>query len=97
MSKGATEMKIPVHLYSNLQRYTGNQAVVETHGSTVGECLDNLVEKYPALRPLIFNENGQVLSGVYISINLESPKSETKDQPLRSGDRLYIILIVAGG
>jgi sulfur-carrier protein len=90
-------VKIPVHLYSNLQRYTNDQSVVETEGSTVGQCLIHLIHNYPDISPIIFEKSGKLSSYVYISINLESARSETLERTLSEGDRIYIILIVAGG
>jgi molybdopterin converting factor small subunit len=90
-------MKIPVHLYSNLQRHTDNQSVVETEGTNVRECLIQLIQKYPEMGPIIMDKAGKSYSHVYLSVNLESAQSETLERPLSKGDRLYIILIVAGG
>ena len=90
-------MKIPIYLYSNLQRYTDGQIVVESEGSTVGQCLEHLTHKYPEIAPTIFDKSGIISSLVYISVNLESPSSEVLERSLSEGDRIYIILIVAGG
>jgi molybdopterin converting factor small subunit len=90
-------MKIPVHLYSNLQRYTADNNLVETEGQTVGECLTQLIQKCPEIRPVILDQWGKIPPHVYVSINLESAKSETIERQLAEGDQIYIILIVAGG
>jgi molybdopterin converting factor small subunit len=90
-------MKIPVHLYSNLQRYTADNNLVETEGQTVGECLIHLIQKYPEIKPAILDESGKIPPHVYVSVNLESVRSETIEKRLSAGDQLYIILIVAGG
>ncbi len=90
-------MKIPVHLYSNLQRYSGNRNVVDTEGSSVGDCLAHLIQKYPEIGPVILDQSGKIFPQVYVSINLESAKSEKMERLLNDGDRIYIILIVAGG
>ena len=90
-------MKVPVHLYSNLQRYTADNNLVETEGQTVGECLIQLIQKYPELRPVILDASGKIPSHVYVSVNLESARSETIERKLSAGDQIYIILVVAGG
>jgi molybdopterin converting factor small subunit len=90
-------MKVPVHLYSNLQRYTADSSLVETEGHTVGECLTHLIQKYPDIGPVILDKSGRIPPHVYISINLESANSETIERQLSAGDQIYIILIVAGG
>jgi molybdopterin converting factor small subunit len=90
-------MIIPVHLYSNLQRYADDHNIVETEGSNVGECLRQLIQKYPEIGPIILDKSGNIFTHVYVSINLESAKAESIDRSLTEGDRIYVILIVAGG
>jgi molybdopterin converting factor small subunit len=90
-------LKVAVHLYSNLQRFTGGNTIVEVNGDYVGECLLQLVQKYPEMQPIIWDKNGQLSTYLYVSINLESAKSETLERPVAEGDRIYLILIVAGG
>jgi len=90
-------VRIKVLLYSCLQQYTGEQSVVETEGSFVGDCLIHLIQKYPALAPIILDKDGKLSTYIYVSVNLESAKSETFERPLKEGDRIYLIQIVAGG
>ncbi|HEX7475337.1 MAG TPA: MoaD/ThiS family protein [Dehalococcoidales bacterium] len=90
-------MSTKVHLYSNLQRYTQNQSVVEVEGASVGQCLGNLVARYPGLNKIIFDKNRNLLSNIYISVNLNSAQSEPLEKPIGENDQLYVILIVAGG
>jgi molybdopterin converting factor small subunit len=90
-------MSIKVHLYSNLQQYANGCDIVEVKGKTVGECLNDLITQYPQIRPYLFDEDGKVSTGVFVSINLESPYSEKLTTPLEINDNLYLILIVAGG
>jgi molybdopterin converting factor small subunit len=86
-----------INLYSNLQRYTGNQTQIDTDGNTVGQCLNNLVKKYPAVKPVLFDKSGNLFSTIFISINLDSPNPEKLDRELIENDQIYIIQISAGG
>jgi sulfur-carrier protein len=90
-------MKISTHLYSNLQRFTDEQPLVELEGSTVKDCLIQLVQKFPRINDIIFSRNGSLSPYLYVSVNLESAKSETLERTLSDGDQLYLIQIVAGG
>jgi molybdopterin converting factor small subunit len=90
-------MNIKIHLYSSLQRYAGNKRIVEVNGTTVGECLDDLVRQYPSMAPMLFDDTGKSLDKVFISINLESTYREKMNAPVKKNDDLYLILIVAGG
>jgi len=43
-------MSVKVNIfYPHLQQFTNNQDVVEVNGSTVGDCLDDMVRQYPSL------------------------------------------------
>lgn len=90
-------MSTKVHLYSNLQRYASDQPVVPVEGTTVGECLNHLVQQYPLLNPIIFDKNRSMFPHIYVSVNLKSAKSEQLDRLISPGDELYIILVVVGG
>jgi len=90
-------MSIKVHLYSSLRSYADNRSIVEVNGTTVGECLDDLVQQYPSIAPILFDETGKSLDKVFVSINLESTYREKMDAPVEENDDLYLILIVAGG
>lgn len=90
-------MSIKVHLYSNLRNYTDNQGIVDVSGTTVGECLDDLVRQFPSIAPSLFDETGKLLEKVFVSINLESTYREKLTAPMKENDDLYLILIVAGG
>lgn len=90
-------MSVKIHLYSSLRRYAENRRTVDVNGSTVGECLLDLVRQYPSLSPMLFDETGGALDKVFISINLESAYREKLETPVRENDDVYLILIVAGG
>jgi molybdopterin converting factor small subunit len=90
-------MSIKVHLYSSLQNYTDHHDLVEVNGSTVGECLNDLVRQYPDLKPLLLDKNGKVLPTIFVSVNFSSPNPEQVERALTPGDELYIIQIVVGG
>jgi len=90
-------MSVRIHLYSGLQKYTGGRDEVSVHGSNVGECLNDLCNQYPEIRPVLFDKNGQLNSIVYVSVNMNSVNPEKLNCPVQENDDLYIILIIAGG
>ncbi len=90
-------MSIKVHLYSRLPSFAGNRNIIEVEGSTVGQCLDDLVKQFPDLKPIILDPQGKPWPTIFISINLNSPRSEPLMQTITEKDELYIILIAAGG
>ena len=90
-------MSIKVHLYSSLRKYAGNTEIVEVEGTTVGECLQDLIRQFPLISPILFDKAGKPLEKVFVSINLESAYREKVTTPVKENDHIYLILIVAGG
>lgn len=90
-------MSKKVHLYSSLKDYTNGRNMVEVKGDTVGECLDDLVRQFPEIKPIIFDKHGRLLDQILVSLNLESAYRLQLGEPVKDGDELYIVLIIAGG
>lgn len=90
-------MSVKVHLYSGLKEFAGGQNVTEVQGTTVGECLADLVKQFPRMKPELFDEDGKLASKVLVSINLKSAYPEELTRPVDSEDELYIVRVIAGG
>ena len=90
-------MGIEITIHPILRQFTNGQAVVEVNGNTVGQCLDELVEQFPGIKTWLFGKNGKLLNYVDIYVNLESSYPEELAKPVKDGDELYIILMIAGG
>ena len=79
-----------------LYNYT-NQQVAEVNGKTVGECLDNLTKRFPDLKRLFFDENGNLHDYLWIYVNKQSASSNELDKPVKDGDEIHIIVLIEGG
>ena len=90
-------MSIKVQLYSGLKEFANGQNVAEVQGSTVGECLADLVEQFPRMKRELFDENGKLVDHVFVSINMKSAYREELTKLVDSKDELYIIRLIAGG
>lgn len=91
-------MSVKINIsYPHLQQFTDSQDVVEVNGSTVGDCLDDMVRQYPNIKKALFDEHGQLLSYVMFFINREYASPAELDKPLNDGDELTIALMIAGG
>ncbi len=91
-------MSIKVNLPSHLHNFTGGQSVAEVTGSTVGECLNDLVRQFPGIERAIFDKQGQLLNYVDVYVNRESSYPEELAKPVKDGDELHITLfVIAGG
>ncbi len=90
--------KVMIH-YPHLQALTNNQEWVEVNGSTIGQCLDDLVNQFPGIRTRIFNEQGKLLHYIMIFHNVENTRTEPDPlaKPVSDGDEITIALLIAGG
>jgi len=48
-------VSVTVHLHKTHRRFTAGKERVDIEGQTVGECLRNLVDLYPELKPQLFD------------------------------------------
>ena len=90
-------MTVQINIPPVLQALVSGVNRIEVQGSTVGECLNEMVEKYPQLKPKLFNKRGELPKGVSIFINRENAFPKPLSRPVRPGDKIYISHIVLGG
>ena len=69
----------------------------EVEGSTVGECLNQLVKRFPRIQNLLFDKGGKLLKYVDVYVNGKSTYPEELVKPVNDGDELQILLVIAGG
>jgi molybdopterin converting factor small subunit len=90
-------VSIKVNIHQNLRHLTNDLSTVEVSGTTVGECLNDLVGQFPSLRKYVFDKKNRLLNYVDVYVNLESSFPEELAKPVKDGDELDITLIIAGG
>ena len=90
-------MSVRINLHPGLQWFTDDQAIIEVNGSTVGQCLDDLVKQFPRIKEGLFGKDGKLLNYVDIYVNMESSYPEELAKPVKDNDELHITLIIAGG
>ena len=90
-------MSVKIDIAPYLQSYTNNVEVVEVNGSTVGECLVNLITKFPDIEKMLFAQNGRLHAYVSIYINEEDAYPDELAKSVNDGDELYLLYIIGGG
>ncbi len=90
-------MGIKVVVHQTHRIHTDGLEMVEVEGTVVGECLDNLVERFPGIRNVLFDQNDKLLNYVEIYLNQESTYPEELAKPVKDGDEIHIIVMLAGG
>ena len=87
-------LRIPTPLRS----YTGGQSEIPVNGQTVGEAMGDLVNRYPTLRPHLYNGEGHLRPFVNLFVGEENVKDlQGMETRLTEGDRLLLIPSIAGG
>ena len=90
-------MSIKVNIDPALQHMTNDQLTVEVNGATVGQCLENLVKRFPALGHWLIDPQGKLHDSVDVFVNQVSSFPEELSKPVKDGDELHIVTIISGG
>ena len=90
-------MSVKVNIHRTHRIYTNGLETVEVKGKTVGDCLDQLIEQYPGMREGLFDKKGRLLNVVEVYVNNESAYPEELEKPVKDGDEIHLILMLAGG
>jgi len=90
-------VSVKVHIHLTLRRFTNGQELVEVEGETVGECLRDLVRKFPEIESSVFDKKGNLLNIVEIYVNLESAYPDELGKQVKDGDDIHLTLMLAGG
>jgi molybdopterin synthase sulfur carrier subunit len=89
----STKIVIP----SFLKQFTGNSKEFNATGSTVGECLNDLIKHYPGIRSLLLDENGRLRTNIDVFVNGQSSYPEELNKPVHEGDEFHIAYVMVGG
>src|SRR5687767_6515100 len=91
-------MSVTIQIPTPLRRFTSEEGEVQVDGTTVGEALAALTDRFPALRRHLFTEEGALRSFVNVFLNDEDVRHLGSSQaPVAQGDTLLIIPSIAGG
>lgn len=91
-------MSIKIHIHPNLFGFTNGVETADVEGSTVGECLNHLVNQFPGLESGLFDKKRNRLRPVFdIWVNNESAYPEELAKGVKEGDELYITTVIADG
>lgn len=90
-------MSIQIKISSFFHQYTNKESVMEVQGKTVGECLDQLVKRFPKLKPVVFDKRGKLFGFLDVFVNGESSFPEQLAKPVKDGDTLHLVMLIHGG
>ena len=90
-------MPVTVKIPTQLRAATGGEAELAVEGSTVGEALDAVFDRYDGLRERI-TEDGDLRRFVNVYVSGEDIRfQDGLETPINDGDEVTILPAVAGG
>ena len=91
-------MPIKVMIPTALRQYAGGENTITLEGTTVGQVLDRLNERFPELKRHLFSDDGQLRNFVNVFVNDANIRDrEAQETPIADGDELSIVPSIAGG
>ena len=90
-------MAVKVHIHTTHRQFTNGQEVVAADGSTVGECLGHLVKQYPGMEKALFAKKDKLLNIVEIYVNHATAYPNELMKPVKDGDDIHLVVMLAGG
>ena len=91
------DMAVNVHIHATHRQFTNGAKVVAVEGRTVGECLNHLAQQFPAMEKALFVKKDRLLNVVEIYINQSSAYPNELARPVKDGDDIYLVVMLAGG
>ncbi len=90
-------MPVNVHIHTTHRQFTNGLKVVSLEGSTVGECLNHLIKQFPGMEKALFAKKDHLLKNVEIYLNRESAYPNELVKPVKDGDEIHLVVMLAGG
>jgi molybdopterin converting factor small subunit len=81
-----------------LRAYTDGQSEINVTGSNISDVLADLTAQYPALKPHLFNEGGELRPFVNLFVGENNIKDlQCVDTPINDTEKIMLIPSIAGG
>ncbi|QSJ15625.1 MoaD/ThiS family protein [Nostoc sp. UHCC 0702] len=91
-------MAVKVLVPTPLQKFTNNQATLESSGSNIAELLDSLEKSFPGIKASLCDDSGKPRRFLNLYVNSEDIRFlDGTDTTLKDGDEVSIVPAVAGG
>jgi molybdopterin converting factor small subunit len=90
-------MAVKVHIHTTHRQFTNGLEVVDVQGNTVGECLNQLIKQFPGMEKALFAKKDKLLNIVEIYVNHVSAYPNELVKPVKGGDEIHLVIMLAGG
>ena len=86
---------VKIHPY--YQDITGTGEIISATGTTVMEIINDLERQYPGIKEHLVDHRGRIEGFAEIFVNSEIVHPYSMDMPVKEGDEIEILTIIAGG
>ena len=90
-------MPVKIHIHATHRQFTNGLEVVEVEGNTVSECLNQLIKQFPGMEKALFAKKDKLLNIVEVYVNHVSAYPNELVKPVKDGDEIHLIIMLAGG
>jgi len=90
-------MPIKVHIHATHRQFTNGLEVVDVQGNTVGECLTHLIKQFPRMEKALFAKKDKLHNIVEVYLNHASAHPNELIRPVKDGDEIHLVIMLAGG
>jgi molybdopterin converting factor small subunit len=90
-------MPAKVHIHKTHRPFTNGLEEVEVEGNTVGECLNQLIKRFPEMEKAIFAKKDKLRNNVEIYLNQGSAYPNELVKPVKDGDEIHLVVMLTGG
>jgi len=90
-------MAVKVYIHITHRQFTNGLETVAVEGNTVGECLNQLIKQFPGMEKALFAKKDKLLNTVEIYLNHVSAYPNELAKPVKNGDEIHLLIMLAGG
>ena len=90
-------MGVQIEVPPFLLHLTNGLREAEVSGTTVGECLNDLIKQFPGAEKLLFDKSGRLIGHIDLFLNGVSTFAEELTKPVRDGDMISMLYLIIGG
>ena len=90
-------MPVKLHIHPTHRQFTNGLEVVEVEGNTVGECLNQLVTQFPGMEKALFAKKDKLRNVVEVFVNHSTAFPNELTKPVKDGDDITLLVLLAGG
>ena len=90
-------MAVKVHIHTTHRQYTNGLEVVDVKGNTVGDCLNHLIQQFPGMERALFAKKDKLHNTIEVYVNHATAYPNELMKPVKDGDAIHLVVMLAGG